>query len=125
MSWFGDAVDFVSDTVSDIGSGVADVAVAGYDAACDVGNTISGGVKWAEEGITSGIHSAEDWVNEESHALAGMVSDVPILGTVAEGAADAVSFGTEVAGGIVGGASTLVGGLVNAAAHPIDTVKGV
>ncbi|HEX3473549.1 MAG TPA: hypothetical protein VHT91_00835 [Kofleriaceae bacterium] len=96
-----------------------------YHGACDVGKAISGGVKWAQDGITSGVHSAEDWVNQESHTLASTVADVPVLGTLAEGMADNVSMTTEVLGGVVGGATSLVGGVVNAVAHPLDTAAGV
>jgi hypothetical protein len=114
-----------SETKGDDSRSIWDVASDVYHGACDVGKEISGGVKWAEDGITSGVHSAEDWVDQESHALASTVADVPVLGTLAESVADNVSMTTEVLGGVVGGATSLVGGVVNAVAHPLDTASGI
>src|SRR5262249_10564717 len=93
--------------------------------ACDVGNEVGGAVKSAENGIMDGVHGAEDFVSNESHALAGTVADVPVLGTLANGAADMVSTNAQLLGGVVGGATTLVGGVVNAVAHPLDTAAGL
>lgn len=125
MSFIDDIEDTVGSAASAVGSGISDVASGAYQGVSDVGSAISGGVQWAEDGITSGVHSAEDWVNQGSHALASTVSDVPVLGTLAEGAADYVSTNAEVLGGVVGGATSLVGGVVNAVAHPLDTVSGL
>lgn len=60
-----------------------------------------------------------------SHTLAGYVKDVPLIGTLAEDAADAATFVAQVGGGVVGGAATLAGGVVNSALHPIDTARGL
>src|SRR5262245_8226373 len=117
--------DAVGDALAGAASTVAGVAGDAYNGACAVGNTVSNAVHSAEEGITNGVHTAEDWVNKESHALAGQVADIPVVGALANGAADYVSMNAEVLGGVVGGATTLVGGVANAVAHPIDTVNGL
>jgi hypothetical protein len=104
---------------------VASVAGSVYDGACGVGNAVSNGVTSAENAVTNGVHGAEDWVDKEAHAVAGSVADVPVVGAVANSMADQVAMTAQVAGGVVGGATTLVGGIVNANAHPLDTWAGV
>ncbi len=101
------------------------VSDAAYQGACGVGNAVSGAVTSVENGITGGVHKAEDWVDEGSHSLAAKVADVPVLGTAAKMGADAATFGTQVVGGVVGGATSFAGGLVNAAAHPLNTLGGL
>ncbi|HEX3478347.1 MAG TPA: hypothetical protein VHT91_25175 [Kofleriaceae bacterium] len=75
--------------------------------------------------MTSGVHWIEDEVDHGTHDLASRVADVPVLGTLAEGAADAVTFATQVDGGVIGGATSLLGGVANAVVHPIDTARGL
>src|SRR5262249_35038222 len=60
-----------------------------------------------------------------SHALAGQVSDIPVVGTAAQMAADGVTAYTNFEGGVVKGATDMIGGVANAVAHPIDTVAGL
>ena len=104
---------------------VGDVASSAYHGAVSLANAGSGYIQRAEHGVTRGLHAAEDWVDQGSHALAGHVADVPGLGFVARGLADQATMTTQLAGGMVGGATTMVGGIFNAALHPIDTVAGV
>src|SRR5215813_15207916 len=85
----------------------------------------NGPLDWFEEGITNSVHGAEDWVSSTSHGLANRVADVPVVGALAKGAADQVSFNAEMAGGAVGGATSLVGGLADAALHPMETLGGL
>ncbi|MCE9575715.1 MAG: hypothetical protein K8W52_21375, partial [Deltaproteobacteria bacterium] len=136
MGWLSDAwdattdfasgaVDTVGGVVSDAGAVVGDAAVGLYHAGVSAADTASDYIHRGEAGLMDGIHWVEDGVDSGTHALANMVSDVPILGTLAEGAADAVTFGTQFTGGVIGGASTLVGGVANAALHPIDTAVGL
>jgi hypothetical protein len=102
-----------------------DAGKTAYKDACDFSTDVTAGVNELEGDVTSGLHSAEDWVDTESHELASEVKDVPVVGTLAGAAADTVTMETQLAGGIVGGATTMVGGLVNAVYHPIDTLTGL
>ena len=114
----GNAVSGAIDTVGGVAS-------SAYHGAVNLTNTASGYIQRAERGVTNGLHAAEDWVDQGSHALAGRVANVPLLGSVAQGVADQVTMGTQLVGGVLGGATTMVGGIANAALHPIDTVAGV
>ncbi len=114
MSWFTDAVSAVGDT-----------ATSAYDGACGFGKDVTKYVHKAEDGLAGGMHTAEDWLSDNTHALADKVSDVPVLNVLAGGMADTVSMGGQIVGGIVEGAGSLVGGALNAVAHPLDTLKGL
>src|SRR5262249_33181377 len=96
-----------------------------YDGACAAGSSVSKAVHSAEEGIMGGVHGAEDWIDKKAHGLAGVVKDVPLLGSVAKLGADAVGTYAQFEGGLLGGATTMLGGIVNAVAHPLDTAKGL
>lgn len=100
-------------------------ASSAYAGAVSLANTASGYIQRAEHGITRKLHAAEDWVDQGSHSLAGQVAKVPVLGSAAQGLADQATMTTQIAGGALGGASTMVGGICNAALHPIDTAAGV
>jgi hypothetical protein len=71
------------------------------------------------------MHHAEDWVDHGTHALADRVSNVPVLGSLAHGAADSISADMQFVGGAAEGATDFVGGLVNTVAHPLNTAKGL
>lgn len=113
------------EAVSGAAHTIGDVASSSYHGAVNLANTASGYVQRAEHGVTRGLHAAEDWVDQGSHALAGHVADVPGLGFIARGLADQATQTAQFAGGMVGGATTMVGGIFNAALHPIDTMAGV
>ena len=104
---------------------VGGVTANAYRGAVNLTNTASGYVQRTEHGVTRGLHAAEDWVDQGSHGLAGRAANVPVLGPVAGGIADLATVGTQVVGGVLGGAATLGGGIANTALHPIDTVAGV
>lgn len=112
-------------TASSAVNTVGGVASAGYQRAVNLTNTASGYIQRAERGITRGLHAAEDWVDQGTHGLAGRVANVPVVGSFAQGVADGMTMGTQLAGGVLGGATTMAGGIANAALHPIDTVTGV
>lgn len=100
-------------------------ASSAYGGAVSLANMASGYIQRAEHGVTRELHAAEDWVDQASHSLAGRVANVPVLGSAARGLADQATMTTQLAGGVLGGASTMVGGICNAALHPIDTASGV
>ena len=119
------AAHTVGGLASDAYHGVANTATSAYNGAVNLTNTASGYIQRAEGGITHGLHAAEDWVDHGTHALAGRVANVPVLGGIASGMADQLTAGTQILGGMVGGATTMVGGIANAALHPISTAAGV
>jgi hypothetical protein len=88
-------------------------------------NAVSHGVDVAEGAVRTGMHHAEDWVDHGTHALADRVSNVPVLGSLAHGAADGLTADMQFVGGVAEGATDFVGGLVNTVAHPINTAKGL
>jgi hypothetical protein len=71
------------------------------------------------------VDSVESTVSDLAHDAAEVVADVPVLGTVAEAGADMVEGIAQFDGGLLKGAGTLVGGIVNMAEHPVDTVMGL
>jgi hypothetical protein len=71
------------------------------------------------------VDSVESTVSDLAHDAAEAVSDVPVLGTVAEVGADMVEGIAQFDSGLLKGAGTLVGGIVNMAEHPVDTVMGL
>lgn len=72
---------------------------------------------------------ALDWYTDTTTSLANSVAatvkDVPLLGSVAQGAAWLVSQQAQVGVGILKGAGTLVGGVATMIVHPVDTAKGL
>src|SRR5438552_16363239 len=117
--------DAVGDAVSGAASSVADVATDAYHGACAAGSAVSGAVNTATKAVGDGVGTAEHWVDENSHALANKVADVPVVGTAAQMAADAATTYTNFEGGVVNAATGMVGGVANAVAHPLDTVNGL
>src|SRR5262249_29638867 len=114
MSWYGDAWDAVSGAAS-----------SAYDSACDVGKTATQYIDKGKDAVAGGVNTAENWVDKNSHARADQVSDSPVGGTAAQMAADGVTAYTNFEGGVVKGATDMIGGVANAVAHPIDTVAGL
>ncbi|MGE0399251.1 MAG: hypothetical protein AB7T06_21245 [Kofleriaceae bacterium] len=143
MGWLDDVSDFASgavdattsaasgawdattSAVSDAGSAIADTAVSAYEGANAFSDAASGYIKEGEHAVMDGVRWVEDGIDHGSHALAAQVADVPILGSVAEGAADAVTFMGQVSGGAWGGATSLIGGAANAIVNPLDTVMAL
>ncbi len=115
------AVSTVGEAAPKAGGPVSNV----YGDGVNLANNASGYIHRGEEAVTEGVHWVEDEVHRGSHAWANKVADVPVLGSLARSGADSVSSLTEMAGGVVGGATTLLGGVANAVVHPIDTLSGL
>lgn len=88
-------------------------------------NSASGYVHSAEQGITNGLHAAEDWIDQGAHGLAGRVASVPAVGWLAQDLAVAATDSAQLAGGFLGGAATMVGGAASSLLHPIDTATSM
>jgi hypothetical protein len=72
------------------------------------------GINWAEGKIASG-----------AHALADKAEGIPVLEQVANAGASVAEQYSQYTGGLLKGAGTLVGGVANMVAHPVDTAMGL
>ncbi len=128
----GSAWDTTKDIASSVGATVADGASAAWGGVKDAGSAIySGmkqnagyvrdGVKWAENGI--------DWLEDKAsggaHWLADKADGIPVLEQLAQGGAWAVDQQAQLTGGVLKGATTLLGGVGQMVADPVDTVIGL
>jgi hypothetical protein len=120
-----DVASAATHAVGNVAEGAAHAVAHPIASAERASQAVTHGVQSAERGVTHAMHRAEAWVDREGHALAGRVAHVPVLGTVARGAADAASAYAQFEGGVIEGATGLVGGVVNMAAHPINTAAGI
>ena len=102
-----------------------DLATSIYDVGTTGSNLLSGYIHTGEQSILDSVRADEDKVRRESHAQAALSKDVPVLGALAEASADIDTFGAQVKGGVISGATTMGAGLLNSILHPIDTVMGV
>jgi hypothetical protein len=132
LDWAEDAVSDVGGLVSDAGSAVAGVASEAWDETKEVGSGIYSGMKenaglvkdgtqWLEGGI--------DWLEGEAsggaHWLADKAEGIPILGDVASAGAWAVDQQAQLTGGILKGATGLLGGVGSMIANPVDAAIGL
>jgi len=72
------------------------------------------GINWAEGKIAGG-----------AHALAEQAEGIPVLEQVANAGAFVAEQGSQLTGGLLKGAGTMVGGIGNMIAHPVDTAMGL
>jgi hypothetical protein len=72
------------------------------------------GIDWVENKVASGAHQ-----------LADKADGIPVLEQVADAGAWMVDQQTQLTGGILKGAGTMVGGIANMIVHPVDTVMGL
>lgn len=86
---------------------------------------MSGEVKKGEESVNSGINWLESAESGLARSIASKAEGVPVLGSVANAGANWIDFASQVQGGILKGATGLVGGAVNMAANPIGTAQGL
>jgi hypothetical protein len=135
-SAIGDAASsvgsFVGDAASSVGSAVSDAASGAWDFTKDVGSTIYGGMKSAAGGIhkatewaTDGIDWLEDKASSGAHWLADKAEGIPVLEQLASGGAWLVDESTQITGGVLKGATSLAGGVLSMAANPVDTAVGL
>lgn len=72
------------------------------------------GIDWVENKVASGVHE-----------LADKADGIPVLEQAADAGAWMAEQGSQYAGGLLKGAGTMVGGIANMVAHPVDTVMGL
>ena len=72
-----------------------------------------------------GINWAEGKISGGAHALAEQAEGIPVLEQVANAGAFVAEQGSQLTGGLLKGAGTMVGGIGNMIAHPVDTAMGL
>lgn len=149
-----DAGSYVADKASDVGSFVGDQASAAWNAtssaASSVGSAVQsgagtawGGIKdagsyvydgmkqnaaYVKEGVKyadKGIDWLEGQASAGAHSLADHAKGIPVLEQLAQGGAWAVDQQAQLTGGVLKGATTLLGGVGQMVADPVDTVRGL
>jgi hypothetical protein len=118
-SWWG------SEDVRANRRGLGRVAQQGIDLMEGAQDTMSGTVRRGADATIEGARFFEDGVDHVTHTAAGALSDIPVLGEGAEAAADAMTYGAQIGGGVVGGAADLTAAMSHAGTHPADTVRGL
>lgn len=98
---------------------------AGWEMNGSARKLASGYIKNGEEAIGQGI----DWLEDKNHDVYQWAADktkgVPVLEQVANAGVHVSDFGTQLVGGVLKGATGLVGGVANMAVNPVDTLKGL
>ena len=114
------------------GSAVYSGAQRAVGAVGDAGSAIYHGMQQNAEYIRNGVHYADagiDWLEGQAsrgaHAGADALHGVPVLGRVAQGAAWVADQQAQLTGGVLKGASGLLGGVLQVAADPVDTAIGL
>jgi Domain of unknown function (DUF4157) len=132
LDWAEEAVSDVGGFVSDAGSAVADVASDAWDVTKEVGSDIYSGMKQNAGLVKEGTHWLEggiDWLEGEAssgaHWLADKAEGIPVLSDVADAGAWAVDQQAQFTGGILKGATGLLGGVGSMIADPVDAVMGL
>lgn len=114
----GNALSAGEDSALNAGSKALDVVNTPFRAA-------SSGIGKDVDAISKGIGWLEDAEHSVAHGAADAVKDVPVLGAVAEGAANSADVATQLTGGLVDGAVGLAGGVARAAVDPVDFAKNM
>jgi hypothetical protein len=98
------------------------------DEAKDIYKGMQGNAKLVKEGegyVNKGI----DWLENEAKSgtkwAADQAKGIPVVEQVAKGVEETVDQDVDFAGGVLKGATGLVGGVVGVVADPVDTAKGL
>jgi hypothetical protein len=131
-SAISDVVDGASDAVSSVASGAAGLAREGWqDVSGFAGETYSqmkkdaAMVKEGEGWVDQGIDWAEGKAKSGAHWAASEAKGIPVLDRLASDMETSVDNSVDVGGGLLKGATGMVGGLVGMAADPVDAVAGL
>ena len=106
-------------------AGVMDILRGTFNAERQHERQSAASVKQAERTFGRGVEWAEGQVSGGAHWLADQVQGIPGLGDSANRGAQTVSDYAQIGTGVVKGAGTLVGGIAQMVANPIDTVAGL
>jgi Domain of unknown function (DUF4157) len=141
-----DVAGGVSDVAGDVWQGAKSVAGGVSDVAgeawqgvkgaagdvADFGKEVYGQMKtdagYVQKGVGA-VGSGIDWLEGEAKSgtswLADKAEGIPVLSQVANAGKSYVDFNVDVLGGAAKGVTGLAGGILSAAADPVDTAKGL
>jgi hypothetical protein len=134
-SGVGSVVNAGENIASDVGS-VAGKAWSGAKSVAgdvaDFGGEVYGQMKkdagYVRQGV-SAVGSGVDWLEDKAKAGTSWVADkasgIPVLSQVANAGKDFVDFNVDVLGGAAKGVTGLAGGVLSAAADPVDAAKAL
>jgi Domain of unknown function (DUF4157) len=77
------------------------------------------------QAVEAGIDTLEESSSSVIHGLAGLVEGVPLVGNMAEQTAHEADQYVQLGGGLAKGATTMVGGIGQMAANPVDALLGL
>lgn len=138
-SAIGSGVSSVVDAGSSIASGVGSVAGKAWQGAktaagdvADFGKDVYGQMKedagYVQKGVGA-VGSGVDWLENKAKAGTSWVADkasgIPVLSQIANAGKSYVDLNVDVLGGAAKGVTGLAGGLLSAAADPVDTAKAL
>lgn len=113
---------------SDVWDGAKAVGGAIDDEAKDIYKGMQQNAEFVKEGAGA-VNKGIDWLEDESKSGVKWVADkakgIPVAEQLAEGAEKAVDGYIDFEGGVLKGATGLVGGVVGVVADPVDTAKGL
>lgn len=132
LDWLEEKASGAMDSLGSAGSAISSGASSALDWTKETGAGIYGGMKENAGYIRQGEHWLDggvDWLEQKSHDGAHQATeqykDTPILGSLL-GANEWVNDkSTQAVGGVLKGATGLAGGLLEAAANPVDTAKSL
>jgi hypothetical protein len=132
LDWVEEAASDVGSVVSDASSAVGGAASDAWDATKALGSDIydgmkenAGYVKQGEHWLEGGIDWLEDNGSSGAHWLADEADGIPILEQVADAGAWAFDQQSQFTGGLLKGATNLVGGVAGMIANPVDAAIGL
>jgi hypothetical protein len=132
FGWLDVAEKWMGGGGSEVDPAAADGASPAWEGVKDAGSSIHDGMKQNAAYVREGVEWAEngiDWLADEASSgvrrAADQVEDVPILGDVAQGGAWAADQLMHLTGGVLKGATTLGGSLLQVVANPVDTAIGL
>lgn len=113
------------DKVKGAGSWIGNKMGGAYQAATGFADTAGGYIKKAEAGLDGFVDKYENMAASSASWLANKANGIPVVEQLAKAGAWGAKQYTQLQGGIVKGAGSLLGGVANMVVHPLDTLKGV
>ena len=136
----GSALASGAETVWDVGSNLVGEAgsaiAAGADTVVNTGSEVASGIYSGMKQAGKAVHGAEQWVEggigdlmsmskEGWNMLAEEAEGIPVIEDLASGAAWVGGHAADFTGGVLKGATHLVGGVAGMVVNPVDTAIGL
>jgi len=128
----GEVASSAASTVSDAAGQAWDGAKSAAGEVADFGKGVYGQMKEDAAYVKKGENLVEggvDWLEDQAKGATAWAADqakgIPVLEQVADAGKAVVDFNVDVTGGALKGATGLVGGVLSAAANPVDTAKAL